>query len=421
MNKFQLAKSRFKKSNDAQVVARNFGYMLFLQIASYAFPLITIPYLARVIGVEGFGKIAFAAAVILWFQTVTEWGFGYTATRDVAKNKNDLIKISEIFSNVLWTKIILMIFSLIVLSFLIIFIPIFQENKNILLITFLLIPGNIFFPEWFFQALERMKFITYFGVISKFIFTILVFVFVNDQGDYLLQPLFISMGLFFCGLVSFYLIVAKWGVRIRAPRWKDVFLTIKSGYNVFLNNIFPNLYNSFSTVFLGLVAGSASTGILEAGKKFSEIAQQFLNVISKVFFPLLSRNIKVHDAYGKIQISLSVCCALVIFFFAPYLIDFFYTADFNLAAVVLQIMSISIVFQALNSVYGTNYLIVLGYEMELRRITTGVSILGFVFSLFFVYYFDIIGAAVSITLARGFLGVGVLLKAIGIKNKKLKG
>lgn len=417
MNKFQLSKSRFKKSNDAQVVAKNLGYMLLLQIASYAFPLITIPYLARVIGVDGFGKIAFAAAVIIWFQTITEWGFGYTATRDVAKNKNDLTKVSEIFSNVLWAKILLMMISFIVLGFLILFIPGFQENKNILLVTFLLIPGNIFFPEWFFQALERMKFITYFGVVSKFIFTILVFVFVNDKSDYLLQPLFLSMGLFFCGLFSFYLILAKWGVRILFPRWRDILLTIKSSYNVFLNNIFPNLYNSFSTVFLGVISGSASTGILDAGKKFSEIAQQFLNVISKVFFPLLSRNIKVHDLYGKIQISLSVCCAFLILFLAPYLIEVFFTPEFMPATIILQILSISLIFLALSNVYGVNYLIVEGHERVLRNITAVISVIGFFIAVFAIVFFDYMGAAIAIALTRAFLGVTTMVVAVKKRRK----
>src|SRR5690554_2339090 len=63
--------SRVKKSEDGSALASNFGYLMLLQIAGYVFPLITIPYLARVIGVEGFGKIAFAAAVIVWFQTVS--------------------------------------------------------------------------------------------------------------------------------------------------------------------------------------------------------------------------------------------------------------------------------------------------------------------------------------------------------------
>lgn len=110
-NKVKELKNRLSKSKDGKALAGNFGYMMLLQIAGYLFPLITLPYLARVIGVEGFGKIAFAAAVVLWFKTITDWGFDYTATRDVAQNRDNPEKVSEIFSNVLWARILLMILS----------------------------------------------------------------------------------------------------------------------------------------------------------------------------------------------------------------------------------------------------------------------------------------------------------------------
>ena len=71
---------KVNNSKDGKTLLMNFGYLSLLQIAGYAFPLITMPYLARVIGPEGFGKIAFASAVVVWFQTIADWGFNYTAT-----------------------------------------------------------------------------------------------------------------------------------------------------------------------------------------------------------------------------------------------------------------------------------------------------------------------------------------------------
>src|SRR5690606_2901760 len=144
-------KDRLGKSKDGKALAGNFGYMMLLQVAGYLFPLVTIPYLARVIGVDGFGKIAFAAAVILWFQTITDWGFNYTATRDVAQNRENKEKVDEIFSSVLWARITLMILSFGLLLVLIAAVPYFQENKKIILLTFLIVPGHIMFPDWFFQ------------------------------------------------------------------------------------------------------------------------------------------------------------------------------------------------------------------------------------------------------------------------------
>ena len=107
--------TRIKKSKDGRTLVANFSYLTLLQVAGYIFPLITMPYLARVIGVEGFGKIAFASAIIVWFQTVSDWGFNFTATRDVAKNRDNKEKVSEIFSNVLWARCILTVVSFLLL------------------------------------------------------------------------------------------------------------------------------------------------------------------------------------------------------------------------------------------------------------------------------------------------------------------
>src|SRR5699024_9279133 len=117
MKKKEL-KDKFKKvkaNKDARTLMANFGYLSALQIASYIFPLITIPYLARVIGVDSFGKIAFAAAIMTWLKTVTDWGFKFTATRDVARNRNNNEKVSLILSNTLWAQSFLMIISFIIL------------------------------------------------------------------------------------------------------------------------------------------------------------------------------------------------------------------------------------------------------------------------------------------------------------------
>ena len=103
-------------NKEGKVILTNFSYLFLLQIAGYLFPLLTMPYLARVIGADGFGRIAIASAVIMWIQTISDWGFNYTATRDVAKNRDDKDKVSHILSNVIWAKFILLFLSFIILK-----------------------------------------------------------------------------------------------------------------------------------------------------------------------------------------------------------------------------------------------------------------------------------------------------------------
>ena len=420
LNRIKTLKNRLSANKDGKALASNFGYLMIMQITGYIFPLLTIPYLARIIGVEGFGKIAFAAAIIVWFQTITDWGFSYTATRDVARNREDLNRVSEIFSNVLWAKSLLALISFIILFIITEFIPYLKENQIFLLITFMLIPSKILFADCFFKAIEKMKFITIFDLISKAIFTACIFIFVKEKSDFILQPLFLSLGSILVGLVSFYLIVFKWKVKILPPRYQDIIVTIKNSKDVFINNIVPNFYNSFSSVLLGFWGGSIANGLLDAGSKFANIAQQFINILSRVFFPFLSRKSNKHSVYAKINIFISVLSAILLIFLAPFIIKMFFTSEFYGAIPVLQIIAFSLIFQTLISTYGLNYMIIHGFERSLRNITIKCSIIGFVISFPLIYFYSFIGAAITITLTRVILGLYIMFKANAIERGFVK-
>lgn len=410
-------KNRLNFSKDGKVLIQNFAFLSLLQVAGYIFPLITMPYLARVIGVDGFGKIAFAAAVMVWIQTISDWGFNFTATRDVAQNRDNPQKVSEIFSNVLWARCILMIFAAVVLYLLIEFIPFFKDNKDVLWVSFLMIPGHIMFPDWFFQAMERMKYITALNLLSKLLFTIAVFVFIKDKDDYILQPLLTSFGFVVSGFIAFYYIIIKWEIRLTLPSIRNVYCTIKNSSDVFLNNLMPNLYNSFSSVLLGFYGGEVANGKLDAGTRLVNIAQQFTQVLSRAFFPFLSRKLDKHYIYVRINLIISLGISVGLFLFAPLLIRIFFTNEFSDSILVLRITSFSIFFLALSNVYGTNYLIISGHERQLRNTTAIVSIIGFAMAFPLIYHFEFIGAALTVTFTRALLGISIMTKALKIKNK----
>ena len=411
---------KIKKNEDGKVLVKNFAYLSLLQVAGYVFPLITMPYLARVIGIEGFGKIAFASAVMVWVQTIADWGFNFTATRDVAKNRDNSQMVSEIFSNVLWARCVLMILSFVFLLLLIALFPKFRVNSNILLVSFLMVPGHILFPDWFFQAMERMKYITILNVISKLLFTIAVFVFIKDKEDYIIQPLLTSLGFVVSGIIAFYYILVKWKIKLLKPSISKIKETIRKSTDVFLNALMPNLYNSFSTVLLGVFWGEVANGKLDVGAKFVNIAQQFMLVLSRTFFPFLSRKLDKHNVYAQLNIALSLGMSVILFFSAPLIIDWLFTEEFAESVLVLRIMSISIFFLALNNIYGTNYMIIAGYESQLRNITAIVSVVGFAMSFPLIYFWGFIGAAITVTLTRGLLGTSVMLRAKMLKQKDVR-
>lgn len=397
--------SAIAHNKEAKTVAGNFMWLTLLQVAGYAFPLITMPYLARVIGVDGFGKIAFAMAIMVWIQTIADWGFNLTATRDVAQNRDNRDKVSEIFSNVLWARCLLMLLSFVVLITLILLIPSFREAYDIILVSFLMIPGHILFPEWFFQAIEKMRYITILSVLTKLIFTILVFAFIKEPGDYILQPLLTSIGFLISGIIALY-IIYRWGVKIIFTPFRDIIKTIKESTDVFVNNLAPNLYNSLSVVLLGVFCGGIATGIYDGANKFLNIVCSILNVLTRTFYPLLSRRGEFFGLYTKIVISIAIATSIVMWFAAPMLVNMLLSPEFAESVIAIRILSCSLVFYVMASAYGTCNLIVNRRERVLRQLTVLCSVLGLFIAVPLVYFYSYVGVAITVTISRAMLGLG---------------
>lgn len=420
MNKISEIKKKINSSKNGKTVFANFGYLSLLQIAGYVFPLITMPYLARVIGADGFGKIAFASAIVVWIQTISDWGFNLTATRDVAQNRNNKEKVSRIFSNVLWARCILTILSGSILLFVVLVVPYLRENADIIFVTFLLVPGYILFPEWFFQAIERMKYTTIFNLIIKLIFTISVFIFIHKREDYLIQPLLTTIGYLLCGIGALYLILKKWGYTLYKPELTEILETIRNSADVFINNLMPNLYNSFSVMLLGFFCGSTANGVYDGGNKFPTIFYNFQSVLSRAFYPFLSRRPDKHSFYAKLNIGSALIGAVFLIAISPLVIKIMLGDEFEKSVIVMQILSFSVVFLAMSYTYGTNYLIINHKERPLRNLTFISSIVGMCVSIPLVYYFSYIGAAVTVLFCRGLLGIGAYVLAKYINDNNLR-
>lgn len=405
------------KTKDGKTLVSNFAWLTVLQVAGYVFPLITLPYLARVIGVDGFGKIAFAGAVVVWMQTIEDWGFNFTATRDVAKNRDDIEKVSDIFSTILWSRCFLLIFSYLVMAILILVVPKFYEARYAILVTSLMLIGHILYPEWFFQAMERMKYITILGVVAKLIFTIAVFLFIHKPEHYILQPLFVSLGFVVSGIIALYFILGRWGVILRKPSFKAIKTTIKGSADIFINNLMPNLYNSFSIVLLGLYGNPTQNGLYDAGKKLSTVSYQFVSIVSRTFFPYLSRNNNKHSLFVKLYLGIALFVAAVLFVFAKPLLLLFYSDAFLDAVPVMKLTSVSLFFLAMSSAYGTNYLLVNNFDKLLRNITMVASLVGFSIAFPLIKNLGYMGAAWTFTISTILMGVLPMYYSLRIKRK----
>ena len=208
-----------------------------------------------------------------------------------------------------------------------------------------------------------------------------------------------------CGIISLSLILGKWHIHLQQPSIQQIIVTIKNSTDVFINNLAPNLYNSFSIVILGLCGGSLATGIFDGGNKFISLCQQFQSVISRTFFPFLSRKKDKHSLFATINISIAFVVATGLFLSAPLIVKWFLSNEFNESIIVIRILSVSLIFWAISDTYGINYLIIQKREKILRNITICGSIIGLCIGYPLISQYSYIGASITIATSRFILGI----------------
>lgn len=396
---------KYRHSENAKRLISNFVSLSLLQIINYIFPLITLPYLAKVIGVRGFGAIAFATAVIAYFSTITDWGFRYTAVREIAQNRDNRETVSLVFSQVIFSKTILMLVSAVVLFVLIEVIPLFRENSLILWCAFAMIPGYIVFPDWLFQAMEEMKFITIMNTMSKILFMMLIFIVIRSPEDFFYEPVIQATGYVISGLIGFIYALRHFKLRLYLPPINSVFGMMRSSSNMFISQFFPTLYNNLSVIVLEAISGTNANGLFSAGNKFISITDQVTQSLSRTFYPFLARRMDKHSVYVRISGGISICMSVFLFLSADLLIKIFYTSEFEIAATIIRIMSCSPFFLFLMNSFGINGLALIGKDNILRNIVVGCSVFGMLFSLLGIIMWSYYGVAIAITAAWGIRGL----------------
>ena len=204
-------------------VLKNFFSLSVLQAFNYILPLLVLPYLIRTIGLNYFGVLMFSQSIINYFIIIVDYGFNLSATREVSIHRNEKNKLIEIYTSVTGIKLILFAISSLFLSLLFMF----DEIRNyyyIYVSFYLMVLGQIFFPVWFFQGIEKMEFITLINVITKTFCMLLVFVLILDSNDFWIYPVLVSLGFILSGIYSIFILKIKFGIKFEKYSSRNNFI-----------------------------------------------------------------------------------------------------------------------------------------------------------------------------------------------------
>ena len=379
-------------------------------------PLVTLPYVLRVLGFEKYGVIVLATSLIAYFTSLTDYSFKITATRDIAIFRHSPKKVNLIYSKVLLVKSIFLLMSFTFITLVTLFYLPFYEERFIIFLTSFMLLGYSIFPEWFFQGIEKMKYITILNVGVKIFFTACVFLFIKNEQDYWIYPFLQSSGFVVAGFIGQYILIKKYNVKLILLKPKRIINAISSNFPIFINQFFPTLYNNTSTFLLGILTTPGIVGVYDAIKKIVDLAITLIGILSRVFFPYLNRKRGSFNSYKTLMLCtgsiLSVLCMVSYQFIFWYL----NINDAN-AFSVLFTLAIGIVGFTVYDVFGINYFIIRRQDNLVMKNTIIVSIIGLILAFPLIQFWGILGAAINLSLARVLMGLGLGVKYFQ-QNKK---
>ncbi|HDC4615146.1 TPA: flippase [Enterobacter cloacae] len=396
---------------------KNIFYLTLVQGSSYVLPLITFPYLVRVLGPEFFGILGFCQASMQYLVLLTDYGFNWTATQKVAKNKNDKEELTQIFWSVIFAKILLACCAFVILLIACLLIPQYKNVWYVLLAFSPLVIGNIIYPVWFFQGIERMKWITLCTISARLCVIPLTFIFVSSKADIWLAALIQGSVNFIAGCIGLFLILNRGWISGACFNLKRIKQSLIEGWHVFLSTSAISLYTISTTVILGFIAGPVAVGIFNAANTIRNAAQGLLSPITQAIYPRINSlfdnqyNLALELIKKTIRYvgGLALIGSILLFILSPWIIEIGVGTGYEKSIQVLRWIAFLPFIVILSNIFGVQTMLTHNYKKQFSRILLASGLLNLLILFPLVYYYSEVGAAISLLITETFVTVSMYL------------
>lgn len=398
-------------SHDAGRLRKNIAALSILQLLNYALPIAVVPYLTRVLGPAHYGLLLIAQATINYANSITDYGFNFSATRLVARHRNEHGELSKIFWSTMTAKLIIMALCFAVLAILISVVPIFHEHAALLFAASLLVPGGVLFPMWFFQGIEEMRAITVAQAAAKLTLIPLIFIFVKGPEDIVRAAAIQSGTYLLAGTIGIPLIVRTSLISWYRPSISDLRETFREGWHLFLSSVSILIYTSTNTLILGFVSGEVQAGYFGAANRAVQGSQGVLIPVTQALYPHLnSLAVKSRAAtvalikkavFWVVLISAGVSLAFLVG--AAPICHLVFGRKFDGSIQPLRWISFLPLLIGLSNIFGVQTMLTFGLNKEFNRIVSGSVVLNLLLTALFSMLWGANGAAAALLITEFFV------------------
>ena len=421
-------RSEMNKSLTMYSLYQNIVSLGILQGTKYLLPLITLPYLTRVLGPQSYGKLSFIQILMQYFIILTDYGFSWSATRNIASKRDDINKVSEIFATTWVAQAILALFALLVLLVLMAFIPLIRQDKLIYFGGFLAVIGNVLFPLWLLNGLERMREIMVLNVGSRLILLIPLFIFVSSPDDMIWAVCITSSSTIFAGIISLIWIRYTGIVYWQRPNFIDVLQTLREGSMLFISKASISVYTTVIPLILGAIAGTTVLGFFNLADKIRTAAQSILNPISQALYPRMSCLFANAQKDANIIIKWSLIATVLIsgttsailWIFSHWIILFLAGESYLSSVVLLKWVAFLPLIIGLSNVFGVQVMLPNHHTSAFTRILIVASIVSFIIAIPLIFYKKELGAAITFFITECFVTFSMAIYVLKTMSFKLE-
>uniref|UniRef100_A0A7C5V3T7 Flippase n=1 Tax=Caldicellulosiruptor owensensis TaxID=55205 RepID=A0A7C5V3T7_9FIRM len=400
--------NKVKNNKDYQALIENFTALSILNAINYILPLVTFPYLVRVLGADKFGLLSFAQSVITYFFLLTNFGFYLTGVQQIALRRDNKEESGRILSSIIGAKLLLTFVGFLALTILVFSVPMLKKNTLIYFLCFTAVLCEVINTNWFFRGIEKIRYMLILAIISKTIYILTIFFLIKSNKDYLLIPILGSSITFATNLVGIKIAHSVLGYKITIPKISEIFWQIKDGYTIFLSQVAINLYTNTNTVLLGVLGGNTSVGFYSAAQKVISIIIGFFILIQQAVYPYSNRVIaqsskdalRFFKQLTYIIGTLSFALSLIIFISSPLLVKLILGQEYLPSIPTLRILSFLPFIVSISQIFGILIMVPMGFKKEFMKILWGASIINIIFALILVPSLKHNGSAISATITE---------------------
>ncbi|WP_186859332.1 flippase [Clostridium hominis] len=406
---------------------KNFLYNTMFTVLNLLFPIITLPYVSRIIGAEGIGKVNFSNSIVNYFLIIASLGIPLYGVREIAKVRKDRKKLSQAFSEIFIVNFLSTILCIVSYYLMVSNLVYFSKEKLLFLTVGINLFLNIFNLDWFYQGLEEYKYITIRSVIIKSISIIILFIFVRTREDYIKYALINIIAISGNNLINMVNIRRFTSFTLKGLNIKKrirpilVLLSIQVSVNIYIN---------LDTTMCGILADEVSVGYYSNAVKINKIIVTVVTSISTILLPRLSFYIENNEVdrfneivsnVFKIIIFAGIPASIGMLFVSENIVNIMFGAEFMPAIKTMQILSPLIPILAIGNLFGTQVLMPIGEEKKLLASVVAGSIVNFTLNMILIPIYRENGAALATVTAElivMIIQVRYALKFVKVKIEK---